>query len=276
MWCAIIFYNDTLEFLRRAFESAGKAKLKIIAVDGAFERFPRLKGEPVFSTDGCKEYAEKHSHIFIKSPEKGWMDKWGGQPAKRTACFKAVGLGQYVLVLDADEVLESGAIIRPLQKEAYNVSLVNHNTSTAMTRVFKAYDDLIYAYSHNYVYRKTQMKGEQDIIAGLKYRGRILPFLKDDNGRPVVIKNFTHKRSQERQNQNTQYRMNRKEVSISGIKLEIDKSKKDLVTIMYIGNEVYNCPPWANGVTNGKTFKAPEYEWQRISNDYGLTQFRLA
>lgn len=274
MWCGIIFYNDTVDFLSRAFESARKASLKIIAVDGAYEKFPRTQGEAVFSTDGCKEYAEKHADIFIPAPTEGWVDRWSGQPEKRTAYFKAVSKGEYILTLDADEVLESGPI-KNLKEEAYNISLINFNTSTAMTRIYKVYDDLIYAYSHNYVYRESQMKGEQDIIAGLKYRGKILPFLKDVNGKDIVIKNFTHKRSQTRQNQNTEYRKERKEQSISGIKLDLDKTKTDLVTIMYLGDEVYNYPPYANGVTKGKTFKAPAWEFDRMSHDYGLNTFRL-
>jgi len=230
--------------------------------------------ELVCSTDGCKEYAQEHADIFIESPEKGWVDEFGGQPAKRTAYFKAVNKGDYILVLDADEILESGPI-KSLKEEAYNVSLINHNTSTAMTRVFKVYDDLIYSYSHNYVFRKNQMKGKQDIIAGLKYRGKILPFLKDVNGKDVVIKNFTHKRSDYRRNQNTQYRIDRTEQSISGIKWDLDKTKTNLVTIMYTGNEVYNYPPYANGIKNGQTFEAPAWEFDRMSHDYGLTQFRL-
>lgn len=273
MWCAIIFYNDTVEFLSRAFESARKADLKIIAIDGAYQKFPK-KSRPFFSTDGCKEYAEKYADKLIPSPPEGWVDEFGGQPTKRTAYFKAVDKGEYILVLDADEILESGPI-KNLKAEAYNVSLINHNTSSAMTRVFKVYDDLIYSYSHNYVYRTSQMKGEQDIIAGLKYRGKILPFLKDANGKDVIIRNFTHKRSQERQNQNNQYRIDRKERSITGIKLDLDKTKTDLVTIMYIGDEIYNCPPYANGIKHGQTFKAPEYEFDRVSHDYGRNNFKL-
>jgi hypothetical protein len=104
LYAGIIFYNDGVEMLSRCFRSCKQAGLKVIAIDGKFSAFK--DDNPYFhSTDGCMEYAKDNADIFIPSPTKGWQDKWGGQPIKRTQYFKVLKPNDFCLVIKAKKGL---------------------------------------------------------------------------------------------------------------------------------------------------------------------------
>ena len=86
VYAAIIFYNDTLPLLKTCVRSCHQIGLMTIMIDGKFSAFVD-DNKYYHSTDGCMEYAQSVADIFIPAPRKGWDDRWGGQPIKRSQYF---------------------------------------------------------------------------------------------------------------------------------------------------------------------------------------------
>lgn len=146
MYACIIFYNDTVELLGRAISSVKRYGFDTILVDGAYEEFLHKE---VQSTDGCAEYACRLANIYIVPPLGGWKD----QVHKRNAAFDAVPMGEYALIIDADEELlkfDPGELL----EDVYRLNIVINSgvDYQSMIRIVKKTRPLIYRHDHSHLF----------------------------------------------------------------------------------------------------------------------------
>jgi hypothetical protein len=221
IYVATIFYNDGPELLERAFKSFKACGAQIIAIDGAYEEFPKYNGK-VYSTDGCIDVAKKYATINVAAKFGGWQD----QAEKRTQLFRVLSPGESVIVVDADEIMKPCT----LPNEApMDIGLIGVNTQGGSmakylsVRVFKVYEDLVYLYQHCRVYRLNEHFPEQSIESGVKVSSHLpenlmRPKLLDTEGKVVEVDHFINFRPDERKQKKEQYYRMRKESMLANAK----------------------------------------------------------
>jgi len=207
IWAGIIFYNDIPQILESCLKSCKEAGLKIIAIDGAFQEFPLVNSQKLYSTDGCYELAREYADIFVPCPVNGWFN----QAEKRSEYFRQAPVGSYVLVIDADESLwDCGGINPDLEDDIYKIGIVSSviHTYTCMVRCYKVYEDLRYEDRHCSVVRtdlpRLNLNEIQKLVADSKY-------LTDLLGNNICVDHHSGKRPESRKNQNDKYKRYRKE-----------------------------------------------------------------
>ena len=218
VYAAIIFYNDTLRLLKTCVRSCHALGLKTIMIDGKFSAFED-DNKYFHSTDGCMEYAKEVADIYIPSPRRGWDDKWGGQPIKRTEYFKVCNEGDFVIVIDADEAFKTkGKInLESLRYRYQRLKLWNFAAGHTIINVrgFRVYNDLCYLRRHCATYRtdfiKTKNGNNLHEGQAIYNRNMLKPIL-DMNGNEIVMINYDSLRPPQRQRWDNQYMSERNEV----------------------------------------------------------------
>jgi hypothetical protein len=158
-------YNDRT-FLAATLESIREVVDQVIVADGAYELYyERYKefvpdAEP-FSTDGSLEIIKHFKGLpqtLYLHPAEGREKPWQNQAVKRTALIDAVPLGDWLLIIDADEMVmgdfqesmeatyESGCIVA-------NCPL--YNPGTHAERMVKAWHPRIFQKQEGMHYRGT-------------------------------------------------------------------------------------------------------------------------
>lgn len=159
----LIWFDEDPGDLRRMILSLAGFVDALVAIDGAFERFPSRVAasapeQAAAIVDAC---AETEIELLLHRPnEKGrWFGYHGEEVAKRTACLRACGLLQpdWILVCDADmEILsdtKAKARIRELlartQLDAAVADILGHYNDPMAARVlFRWSEGLWYDRAH--------------------------------------------------------------------------------------------------------------------------------
>jgi hypothetical protein len=217
MYAGVIFYNDDPYYLEKCLVALRDNNIKPICVDGAFGNFPTTG--TFYSNDGCIGMAKKLAEIFIPCPEGGWKS----QVDKRNEYFKACPVGEYIIVIDADEVMQKVGGFEAMTEDVYTIMENRYEKSTEFKtwggiRVYKVYEDLRYCYQHCRTYRMSQ-HDQKDIDSGLLVcaHGAMndsRPVLKDWSGRPVTIDHYKYIRTPERMRAKEDFYKLRKEAEL--------------------------------------------------------------
>jgi glycosyltransferase involved in cell wall biosynthesis len=122
LWALLNCYNDRT-FLGACLESLKDTVDKVVVADGAyklyFERYREFvpDAKPT-STDGTLQIIENFKDLpettYLYSPD-GREATWQNQTVKRTALINAVPIGDWFIIIDADEML-MGDIQESLEK----------------------------------------------------------------------------------------------------------------------------------------------------------------
>lgn len=118
-------------------------------VDGFIVVFGRYKGFPELAEDGRKTYekvTEKYDGVFL---DVGVMP----QTEKRSLCFRLVPTGQWIFVIDDDEVVEGDkaagfARIRAYSGDFALVHVVDESLSAPRVRFMRSRPNLRYGPTH--------------------------------------------------------------------------------------------------------------------------------
>jgi hypothetical protein len=211
LYGAVIFYDDGPELFRECLTALSQAGLDgLICIDGAYKEFQPLPGKGFLSTDGCTDIArEFKAQVFI--PAKPWEN----QMEKRSQYLRLAGAGNYVLIIDTDEILEAGIIDRKELNCEYARICMQQTFSNgeAPIRLIKVYPDLVYLNHHRLLYRSSMMEaGGGDMHKGLWIHPEECDrFLHYTDGRPVTFVHKPHLRSAVRLRQDGDYMVRRKE-----------------------------------------------------------------
>lgn len=209
----IIFYNDGVEMLSRAFTSCKRANLPIIAIDGKFKEFEGPSTSDKAHIDFCKEWFSKNEGIFIEGGE------YEDQMAKRNHYLnicKNWG-ADYCFIIDADEELIHTDIDWDLLTEDTYMTCMTDVSDVLWylhtIRIHKITSDLEYRHRHSFLYHTDKITNPKDVNSGLKKREFKDMYLRDRSGDPVIIKHYATHRSRERQTQDEKYVKSRSEFS---------------------------------------------------------------
>jgi len=218
----LIFYNDTPELLRHCLENLKATGFPIIAIDGAFKEF--LAGDKSgalkpYSTDGSRELAEKYASIVIDGPADGWEN----QAEKRNQYLDKVAEGEFIFVIDADEIIYPFTLMADLSDDVYKV--IEHRFETedkfepmSTLRVYRKYFDLRYLYQHCRLYRTRQHNPknlESGLVAAAHHPENIKKrFLMDVYGNRVAFNHIKYARSPERRELKAAYYKTREEAKL--------------------------------------------------------------
>lgn len=205
IWACIIFYNDGTKMLKRAIKSCKRAGLKILAVDGKFSAFDKGNGSHWASTDGCRELAKREADLFVESPEGGWCDKWGGQPAKRSVPFEVLEPDDFFINIDADETVARGRVsLDSLRYEfmTCNVYSMHKKESPCILNVrgFRVNKHYRYRFRHNCIYDdRHYARGNMNPRTGLVlYKYSMLKPMEIKNGTILQLNHYDDQRPEER------------------------------------------------------------------------------
>ncbi len=291
LWACLIFYRDGVELLERCLSSLKKNGVdEIIAVDGRYKEFPE-KGN---------NSTQKELELVIK-----YVDVWGGlklskiegwdsQIEKRNASIKPVPVGDYFLVIDADEVLASPIDKSLLTGDSYSVQMFEPKPGTESSvenvfkncfkqypsnRIYKKYDDMEYRNRHCAIYRTSLIKDPSDVHSGLVSRDLSIPFIYSD-GLPVTLYHYPYKRSSERQLADAIYMENRQtEIAVPFKNLDFNtrpiKEDVELVHVKFVSNSEMKVYRGVIGdFEDGDTFYCQKKEYNRLVRDFGMFTFR--
>lgn len=219
MYAAYIVYNNEAT-IRESLESILPYVEKVIAVDGAYARYPHKKPQ---STDGTREIFHE-----LCGDKLIWVD-CGGKPCptqigKRNEYVKRVPEGKWFLVIDGDAVIkgrikegfrfaESSKYIcigvKSLNYEpAGDVSYADSGRHTYAIMLKDVWNKLEWKEVHGvgtWLYRKTKdmmyKKHHSTIYIGNKMISKAQTVLKD-----IVVENMNYKMGWERWCANIQYK----------------------------------------------------------------------
>jgi hypothetical protein len=210
LYCAVIFFNDSVRMLASCLKSISDNDLKIIAVDGAFKEY--MKANNIYrdsSHDGCLEIAHKMATHLIPAKRGGWDD----EVEKRNAYLSLVPTGQYCMWLDTDEVLPKFTL-GELTADCYRMIEVLHDEDGqkkefGRLRIVKKYDDLVYKYQHCRMYRLGQHFA-RDLSSGCVVRSsgstnNRHPFLMDTAGKQIKFEHFPFRRAKMKQEEKERF-----------------------------------------------------------------------
>lgn len=210
IYCAVIFFNDSIRMLGACLKSIAENGFTIIAVDGAFKEY--LKANNIYrdaSYDGCLELAQRMATHFIPAKIGGWDD----EVEKRNAYLSLVPTGQYCMWLDTDELLPKFSM-GELTADCYRMIEVLHDEEGEIRenprlRIVKKYDDLVYKYQHCRMYRLNQHFAG-DLSSGCVVRSsgstnNQYPFLLNTSGKEVKFNHFPFRRAKMKQEEKERF-----------------------------------------------------------------------
>lgn len=171
-------WND-VEELRANWDSWYPFVDHVIAVDGVYAG---TNVEKPYSTDGTLEFLAKHRNVEIRTTDTPWKD----QRVKRTAYFEYGQAGDLLFVVDADEYVEGGVVLRSVP--ALDVGWVSYRSpvyqrSQHTPRLFRWRPGLRYAGRHHWIYcGDTPVTTHQQGAAGWEHRAVDLSFWNSRGG----------------------------------------------------------------------------------------------
>lgn len=212
-----IFWQDGPALLQESLRAMKANGLKVIAIDGCYKEFMKFgQIDKPYSTDGCIDVAKAEADVFLECPADGWDD----QPTKRNAYVQLIPVGNYMWVIDADEMVRKCRIDFGLKEDVYRILesrmlSEGHRVQMTTVRIYKKYSDLGYKYQHSRIYRLDNHK-EGDLASGLVVRAvephnMTYPILKDMDNQFVTIDHYNYKRTDERRRQKQNFYRMRKE-----------------------------------------------------------------
>lgn len=217
IYAGLIFYNDTPDLLQKSLVALKDSGLQVIAIDGAYREFmdqDRTGQAKWYSTDGCIDVARAQASLYIPAPPWGWTD----QAHKRSEYMQLIPDGDFVLIMDGDEILHKCEIDPgKFTDDVYALNMYRADGEFAYKsiRIYRIYPDLKYQYQHCRIYRM-RMHDPKYIQSGCvtKAQGGLNALRKvamDAKGEPIAFTHHPEWRPQDRQDQKARYKQQRKE-----------------------------------------------------------------
>jgi len=160
----MIFYNEAW-ILERSLKALKNRVDWIVAVDGAYEHFPHSS---VASADGSLRIAEHYANTIVLADSR--KDGWPDEVEKRNAYLKHCKPGDWVLVVDADEVL-TGHLPKKLKGPGYRIPIRDRKDRYPLTEIFRLYrkgDATHYEGAHMCVFEDGELLNNREDIETLK------------------------------------------------------------------------------------------------------------
>lgn len=142
------FYNE-INALKKSLKSYLPYVDKVIAIDGAYRGYPAPKYN---STDRSVNYLSSFKKVEVRSPKSFWKD----QITKRSEFFKHAKPGDFLFIIDADEIVEDARGLKNLPVDL-DVGLVTikspiYRNPYGEPRILKYRKGLRYHQRHHWIF----------------------------------------------------------------------------------------------------------------------------
>lgn len=141
----VIMFDDSVALVEACLKALAKVTDKIVVVDGAFAEFPHKNFN---TTDGSLVAANIYADKIISAPGRAWHD----QVEKRNAYLKEAAVGNYLVLVDTDEIITGKKPAR-LTKDVYKIKLTTEHGGMKLPqmacRLIKMTEGLHYEKKHN-------------------------------------------------------------------------------------------------------------------------------